>query len=82
MGDKMFPRLFTKALRPGAYLRIIVEGDVGAGDAISIVSRPEHDLSIGDMFRIFSRDRDEVERFLAVPQMSAAWKRWAEERIA
>src|SRR5262249_47760015 len=32
MNDKMFPRRFTQALRPGPYLRIVVEGDIGAGD--------------------------------------------------
>src|SRR6516164_10968748 len=32
MNDKTFPRQFTEALRPGAYLRLIVEGSVGAGD--------------------------------------------------
>src|SRR6266567_2399491 len=39
MNDKMFPRRFTEALRPGAYLRIVVEGDVGAGDEIRVVDR-------------------------------------------
>src|SRR5919204_6822529 len=34
MDDPMFPRSFTEALRPGAYLRIVAEGDVGAGDEI------------------------------------------------
>jgi MOSC domain-containing protein YiiM len=32
MNDKLFPRQFTVALRPGAYLRLIAEGRVGAGD--------------------------------------------------
>src|SRR5262249_52741344 len=32
MNDKLFPLRFTEALRPGPYLRIVVEGDVGAGD--------------------------------------------------
>jgi MOSC domain-containing protein YiiM len=77
MGDKLFPRRFTQAGRPGAYLRIIGEGDIGAGDAIRVVSRPEHRLSIGDVFRIFVRDRHEAARLLTVPQMSDAWKEWA-----
>jgi MOSC domain-containing protein YiiM len=77
MNDKMFPRRFTEALRPGAYLRIAVEGDVGVGDEISIVERPDHDLTIRDVFRIYNRDRAEVERLLTVPQMSESWKRWA-----
>ena len=39
MEDQMFPRRFTEALRPGAYLRIIVEGNVGAGDDLQTTSR-------------------------------------------
>ena len=78
MGDKLFPRRFTEALRPGAYLRILVEGDVGAGDEIRVVERPRHDLSVRDVLRIYARDRGEVGRFLDVPQLSESWREWAE----
>ena len=81
MDDKMFPRRFTEALRPGAYLRIAVEGDVGAGDEVSVVERPDHDLTIRDVFLIYNRDRAEVERLLAVPQMSESWRRWAVDLV-
>src|SRR5215510_1316497 len=77
MNDKMFPRRFTAALRPGSYLRIVVEGDVGAGDEIEVIEKPDHGLTVRDVFRIFSRDRGEVERLLAVPRMSESWRRWA-----
>jgi MOSC domain-containing protein YiiM len=77
MNDPVFPRRFAEAMRPGTYLRIVVEGDVGAGDEIRVVARPGHDLTIRDVFRIYMRDRDKVERLLAVPQMSESWKRWA-----
>ena len=77
MNDKLFPRRFTAALRPGSYLRIVVVGDVGAGDEIRIIEKPDHDLTVRDVFRIFSRDRGEVERLLAVPRMSESWRRWA-----
>src|SRR5213594_2420112 len=79
MNDEMFPRRFTDALRPGTYLRIVVEGDVGAGDEIRVVERPDHDLTIRDVFRIYTRDRAEVERLLSVPQMSQSWRRWADD---
>ncbi|HET7787312.1 MAG TPA: MOSC domain-containing protein [Myxococcales bacterium] len=78
MNDETFPRRFTKALRPGTYLRIVVEGEVGAGDEIRVVERPDHGLTIRDVFRIYTRDRDEVARLLAIPQLSASWRRWAE----
>lgn len=79
MNDKRFPRRFTEALRPGAYLRIVVEGDVGAGDEIRVAEKPDHDLTIRDVFRIYIRDRREAERLLAVPRMSESWRRWADD---
>lgn len=82
MEDPQFLRQFTEAGRPGTYFRILVEGELGAGDGIEVVERPNHDVSVGDIFRIFTRDRGEAERFLAVPQMSASWKRWAEMWVA
>ena len=78
MEDNGFPRRFTKAGRPGAYLRIAVEGSLGSGDEIRVVERPDHDLTIGDVFRIYTRDQEEAERLLTVPQMSLRWRRWAE----
>ncbi|MGE5278496.1 MAG: MOSC domain-containing protein [Acidobacteriota bacterium] len=77
MNDDQFPRRFTEALRPGAYLRIVGEGDVGAGDGIRLVHRPNIDLTVRDVFRIFTRDRDEAGRLLEVPRLSEAWKKWA-----
>jgi MOSC domain-containing protein YiiM len=79
MNDPKFVGRFTEALRPGAYMRIVSAGDVGAGDAIEVVSKPDHDLSVRDVFRIYTRDRDECARVLEVPQMSEAWKRWARD---
>jgi len=78
MDDTLFPRRFTEALRPGAYLRIIVEGDVGAGDEIRVVERPDHDLTVRDVLRIYARDREGAEQLLAVPRMSESWREWAE----
>ena len=81
MNDNAFIRYFTQAGRPGAYLRIIEEGDVGAGDEIRILERPEHGVSVGDVFRIYTRDRHELEALLTVPELSESWRRWAEKGI-
>jgi MOSC domain-containing protein YiiM len=81
MNDRMFPRRFTEALRPGAYLRLITEGSVGAGDDVRVVERPSHGLTVRDVFRIYTRDHDEVPRLLTVPQMSESWKRWAADWV-
>jgi MOSC domain-containing protein YiiM len=57
MNDPIFPRRFAEVMRPGAYLRIVVEGSVGAGDEIRVVERPGHDLTIRDVFRISVQDK-------------------------
>lgn len=72
-----FPRRFTKAERPGAYLRIVREGVLAASDPIRIVHRPEHGVSARDVFRIYTRDRGNVSLLLTVPELSEGWKGWA-----
>src|SRR5215469_1556499 len=81
MNDPMFPRRFAEAIRPGAYLRIVVEGSVGARDKIQVIERPAHGLTVHDVSRIYTRDRDEVERLLAVPELSESWRKWANDLL-
>jgi MOSC domain-containing protein YiiM len=77
MEDPKFPRRFTEALRPGAYLRIVAEGEVGAGDEIEVLERPDHDLTVRDVFRIYAFDHDEVGRLVSISQLSDSWRGWA-----
>jgi MOSC domain-containing protein YiiM len=79
MNDNLFLRRFTEAMRPGAYLRIVSEGELGAGDEIRVVEKPSTDLTVRDVFRIYTRDRHEAGRLIAAPGMSEAWKSWAAE---
>ena len=51
MGERTWARRFTAAGRCGAYLRVIEEGEIRAGDGIDVVARPEHGVSVGDVFR-------------------------------
>ncbi len=81
MNDPLFPRRFADAMRPGAYLRIAREGEVGAGDEIRIVEKPDHGVRVVDVFRIYFRDRDQVERLLTVPKLPESWKEWAAEML-
>ena len=81
MNDPLFPRRFLAALRPGTYLRLVVEGELGAGDTIRVIERPDHDLTVRDVLRIYTRDHDEAGRLLAVPRMSESWRRWANDLV-
>jgi MOSC domain-containing protein YiiM len=44
-GDPLMVRRFGEASRPGAYLRIVTEGELGAGDEIELPSRPDHGIT-------------------------------------
>ncbi len=39
MEDPQFPKAFLRSRRTGFYLRVLEEGELGAGDAIQLVSR-------------------------------------------
>jgi MOSC domain-containing protein YiiM len=80
MGDPGFPDVFSDAGRPGAYLRIILEGDVGAGDAVRVIHRPAHGVTVGEVARIYHSARDEAHRLLDVPELAVVLKRWAARR--
>ncbi len=79
MEDKKFPARFVDAGRPGTYLRIRREGELGAGDEISVVERPDHGVTVGEMFRIYFRERERAELLLSVSQVSEPWKQWAQK---
>jgi MOSC domain-containing protein YiiM len=80
MGDPKFLKRFAAARRTGTYLRIIEEGDVGAGDAIELVSRPEHGVTIALFAEAYLGDHSLAVRLIEAPQVSDAWKDWARGR--
>jgi len=43
-------RRFTQANRTGAYLRVVENGEVTAGDAVEVVSRPAHGVTVAQWF--------------------------------
>jgi MOSC domain-containing protein YiiM len=77
MGSQRFPRRFAAAGRPGAYLRILVEGTVAAGDPVAVVHRPGHGLTVAEVSRIYHDDHAGAARLLGVPELAETWKQWA-----
>jgi MOSC domain-containing protein YiiM len=58
MGEPKFIKRFGAAGRPGAYLRILQEGELGAGDAVKVVKRPSHGVTLARMNQILLFDKD------------------------
>jgi MOSC domain-containing protein YiiM len=79
VGDARFLARFLAALRMGAYLRIVREGDVGAGDAVRVTERPAHGITLRSMTEALD-DREKADALLRVPGLPAFWRRVAEGR--
>jgi MOSC domain-containing protein YiiM len=48
---------FTARGTVGAYLRVLEPGDVGAGDAVEVVERPAHEVTVGLVFRAYTTQK-------------------------
>ncbi|HEU4450212.1 MAG TPA: MOSC domain-containing protein [Gaiellaceae bacterium] len=81
MEDADFPVHFAACGRPGAYLRIVEEGEVGAGDEVEVVRRPTHHLTVGRIARIYHGDRERCRELLQAPELAGEWRAWATERL-
>jgi MOSC domain-containing protein YiiM len=57
-------KTFTEAAVPGAYLRVIQPGTVRAGDAIAVVDRPDHDVTVEVVFRALTAEAELLPRLL------------------
>jgi MOSC domain-containing protein YiiM len=82
MGDAGFVDRFADARRPGAYLRIIEDGDLGVGDAILVGESPRHGLTVNDIVDAYADpSRDVLERIVAIDVVPEGWRDWAERQL-
>ncbi|MFE3072087.1 MOSC domain-containing protein [Streptomyces sp. NPDC059247] len=73
--EKGWVRRFTlSGAGPGALLRVIVPGEIRAGDPITVVHRPDHDITVARLHRAAT-----VERTLLPGTLAAA--EWMESGL-
>ena len=65
LGEKGWVKRFTQQGAPGAYLRVIEPGEIRAGDAIEIVHRPDHEVTVHMAFRSETTERTLLPQVLA-----------------
>ncbi len=82
MGEPQMVKRFAQASRPGAYLRIVVEGDLGAGDAIELLSRPGHGITVRDVSDAILLDESLLARAASAPELPAELAEWMRSRAA
>lgn len=74
---------FTRAGRPGAYLKVLEPGEVRAGDPVVIEHRPDHDVTMGLVFHAVLDQPDLLPGLLAAaPDLPAATLSDVRRRLA
>jgi len=82
MGDAGFVDRFDEAARYGAYLRIVREGDVGAGDTITVAPRTEG-ITLAELGGVTrGSDARFLERIVADLAVPDGWRDWARRQLA
>jgi MOSC domain-containing protein YiiM len=59
-GVPQLVKRFTAHGASGAYLRVLETGEVGAGDAVDVVHRPDHGVTTGLLFRATTTQRSRI----------------------
>ncbi len=69
MAERGWVKRFTATATPGAYLRVVVPGEIRVGDPVTVVHRPDHHgVTIGVTFRALTLSPDLLPRvFTAEP---------------
>ncbi len=73
-------KTFTTAAVPGAYFRVITPGSVLAGDQIEIIERPDHDVTVGLVFRAMTSEPELLPRILEADALPEAITKLARRR--
>ena len=77
MEEPRMAALLVAQHRPGFYFRVLEEGEVGAGDEIIKVADGAEGMSVAEIdgaLYLRGHTRDQWERALRIPALSAGWK--------
>ncbi len=84
MGLPTFPKQFLASGRVGFYLRVLEEGEIGAGDAIERVSLGPERMTVRETSHLMYFDktnREEAARALRIEALSPAWREAFQQRL-
>jgi ferredoxin-NADP reductase/MOSC domain-containing protein YiiM len=85
LGEPAMASLLVAHHRPGFYLRVITEGHVQAGDAITLTRKGPEELSVADtdaLLYLPDRDPAKLRKALNIPALSPGWQQSFRELAA
>ena len=77
MSEPRMAALLVSHRRPGFYLRVLKEGEVGAGDEIEKIAEDPERLTVADcdaLLYLPGATKENLARALRIPALSAGWK--------
>ena len=77
MEEPQMAALLVAHHRPGFYLRVIQEGDIGAGDEIIKVSAGPEQMTVAEIDGLLylpGHSREQLQRALKIPALPAGWQ--------
>jgi MOSC domain-containing protein YiiM len=83
MGDPFFPRRFLASGRTGFYLRVLEEGELGAGDRVELAQRADG-FTVRELWHLVLVDRGNIEGSrlaLRCQTLAPEWREPLEERL-
>jgi MOSC domain-containing protein YiiM len=78
---------FLASGRGGFYLAVTREGEVGAGDEITVISRDEHAVPVPEITRLYvsrrwgTEDLVSLRQAMQVAALPQTWKHYFRERM-
>jgi ferredoxin-NADP reductase/MOSC domain-containing protein YiiM len=77
MNEPRMPALLVEHHRPGFYFRVLLEGEVGAGDEIVKITDGPERLTVAEIDALLylpGHSREQLQRALQVPALSKGWQ--------
>ncbi len=85
LNDERMLKQFQEARRCGIYFRVVQTGVLQAGDALDLVERSPHGVTIQDVadcHYLPQKDFAKIERILALPFLPPSWREGFERMLA
>ena len=77
--NQRWVKRFAEVGRPGPYLRVVTEGELAAGDELTVVHRPGHGVTVSTMFRALTTEAELLLDLLKVDGLVAQGREAAEK---
>jgi len=69
LGEQRWVPRFTRARVPGAYLRVLVPGDLVAGAEVRVLDVPAHGVTVATAFAAFTTAPELLRLLRDVPEL-------------